>query len=117
MLLRGFTWLLVFQLLGTALNVLLLPFLPGPILGMVLLAIFLRLRGQVDKPLEQAANGLLKYLPLFLVPPATGIMMYGREVTADALAIFVSLTLSFVLVVPLVGRLMQALMVRSERPR
>lgn len=117
MLLRGLTWLISFQLLGTALNVLVLPFLPGPIIGMVLLVIFLRLRGQVDKPLEQASNGLLKYLPLFLVPPATGIMMYGQEVAADALAILVSLTLSFVLVVPLTGRLMQVLMARSEQQR
>src|SRR5690554_6132771 len=80
MLLRGLSWLIIFQLLGTAANVLFLPFLPGPIIGMVLLVVFLRLRGQVSAPLERASTGLLKYLPLFLVPPATGIMMYGREI-------------------------------------
>ena len=37
MLLRGLTWLVLFQLLGTALNVLILPVLPGPIIGLVLL--------------------------------------------------------------------------------
>ena len=37
MLLRGLTWLVAFQLLGTVLNVLFLPMLPGPIIGMVLL--------------------------------------------------------------------------------
>ncbi|MCR1761310.1 CidA/LrgA family protein, partial [Pseudomonas aeruginosa] len=37
MLLRGLTWLVLFQLLGTGLNVLLLPMLPGPIIGLVLL--------------------------------------------------------------------------------
>lgn len=114
MLLRGLTWLIAFQLLGTALNVLILPFLPGPIIGMVLLVVFLRLRGQVDKPLEQASASLLKYLPLILVPPAAGIMMYGPEVASDALAILISLTLSFILVVPLTGRLMQHLMARRE---
>ncbi len=31
--LRGLTWLILFQLLGTVLNVLLLPILPGPIIG------------------------------------------------------------------------------------
>lgn len=117
MLLRGLTWLIIFQLLGTGLNVLLLPFLPGPIIGMILLVIFLRFRGQGDAALEQASSGLLKYLPLFLVPPATGIMMYGQEVAADALAIMISLTLSFVLVVPLTGRLMQFLITRSEQRR
>lgn len=114
MLLRGLTWLIVFQLLGTALNVLVLPFLPGPIIGTVLLVIFLRLRGQVDEPVEQASASLLKYLPLILVPPAAGIMMYGREVAEDALAILASLTLSFIVAVPLTGRLMQYLMKRGQ---
>lgn len=39
MLLRGLTWLILFQLLGTALNVLFLPILPGPIIGLLLLFI------------------------------------------------------------------------------
>ena len=37
MLLRGLTALVLFQLLGTLLNVLWLSFLPGPIIGLVLL--------------------------------------------------------------------------------
>ncbi|MGT4700561.1 hypothetical protein PDB1_05774 [Pseudomonas aeruginosa] len=37
MLLRGLTWLGLFQLLGTGQNVLLLPMLPGPIIGLLLL--------------------------------------------------------------------------------
>ena len=41
MLLRGLTWLVLFQLLGTALNHLILPVLPGPIIGLVLLLIYL----------------------------------------------------------------------------
>ncbi|HLT05218.1 MAG TPA: CidA/LrgA family protein, partial [Pseudomonas sp.] len=36
MVLRGLTWLILFQLLGTVLNVLLLPILPGPIIGLLL---------------------------------------------------------------------------------
>ena len=45
LLIRGLSWLILFQLLGTALNVLFLPFLPSAIIGMVLLVVFLRLRG------------------------------------------------------------------------
>ncbi len=37
MLLRGLTWLVLFQLLGTAINHLFLPVLPGPIVGLLLL--------------------------------------------------------------------------------
>ncbi|KEZ74755.1 murein hydrolase transporter LrgA, partial [Pseudomonas syringae pv. syringae FF5] len=41
MLLRGLTWLVLFQLLGTALNHLFLAILPGPIIGLVLLMAYL----------------------------------------------------------------------------
>ena len=68
MLLRGLTWLVLFQLIGTALNHLLVPVLPGPIIGLLLLLVFLMVRGQVSEPLSQAASGLLRYLPLLLVP-------------------------------------------------
>ena len=37
MLLRGLTWLVQFQLLGTAINHLCVPMLPGPIIGLLLL--------------------------------------------------------------------------------
>ncbi|MEZ0199648.1 CidA/LrgA family protein, partial [Pseudomonas qingdaonensis] len=51
MLLRGLTWLVLFQLLGTAINHLFVPFLPGPIIGLLLLLLFLMARGEVGKPL------------------------------------------------------------------
>ena len=83
MLLRGITWLVLFQLLGTGLNVLLLPMLPGPILGMLLLFAFLVWRGEVPAPVGEAGGTLLRYLPLLLVPPAVGVMAYAREIAAD----------------------------------
>lgn len=115
MLLRGLTWLILFQLLGTALNVLFLPFLPSAIIGMLLLVIFLRLRGSVSESLGTAASGLLRFLPLLLTPAAVGVMMYGNELTTEAVSIFVSLTLTFILSVPLTGRLMQYLIERQSR--
>ena len=83
MLLRGLTWLVLFQLIGTALNVLILPMLPGPIIGMLLMFAFLRIRGEVGQPISEAATALLRYLPLLLVPPAVGVMVYTRQIAAD----------------------------------
>lgn len=83
MLLRGLTWLVLFQLLGTGLNVLLLPMLPGPIIGLVLLFGYFLARGEVGKPVNEAAGSLLRYLPLLLVPAAVGVMAYAREIAAD----------------------------------
>src|SRR3546814_20854198 len=73
MLLRGLTWLVAFQLLGTVLNVLFLPMLPGPLIGMVLLFAGLLARGRASESLQLAASRLLRYLPLLLIPPAVAI--------------------------------------------
>lgn len=115
MLLRGLTWLVLFQLCGTAINVLWLPMLPGPIVGMLLLFVFLLLRGEVGEPLSIAATGLLRYLPLLLVPAAVGVMVYMRVLTTDFWAIAGALILSLVLSLVFAGWLMQKLIERQTR--
>lgn len=115
MLLRGITWLVLFQLLGTGLNVLLLPMLPGPILGMLLLFAFLVWRGEVPAPLAEAGGTLLRYLPLLLVPPAVGVMAYAGEIAANFWALTATLVLSLVMALLFAGWLMQKLIDRQQR--
>jgi holin-like protein len=115
MLLRGLTWLVLFQLLGTALNHLILPVLPGPIIGLVLLLIYLMVRGEVGEPLSLAANSLLRYLPLLLVPPAVGVMVYAQQIAEDFWAIVGSLVISVTVSTVLVGWLMQRLIRRRPQ--
>ena len=115
MLLRGLTWLVLFQLLGTALNALFLPLLPGPIIGMLLLFVFLLLRGEVGEPITEAASGLLRYLPLLLVPPAVGVMVYAAQIAADFWALAGALGLSLLISLLFAGWLMQKLIDRQAR--
>lgn len=117
MLLRGLFWLVLCQLLGRAINALFLPMLPGPILGMLLLVVFLLCRGQVDEPIQQAASGLLKYLPLLLVPPAVGVMAYAEAIVADFWAVIGALVLSLILSLAFAGWMMQKLIERQARRR
>ena len=120
MLLRGLTWLVLFQLLGTALNHLFIAVLPGPIIGLLLLLVYLLVCGQVSEPLNEAAKGLLRYLPLLLVPPAVGVMVYAADIAADFWAIAGALVLSLLISMAFVGVLMQRLLKphanREERP-
>ncbi|MBC3411355.1 MULTISPECIES: CidA/LrgA family protein [Pseudomonas] len=115
MLLRGLTWLVLFQLLGTAINHLFLPILPGPIIGLLLLLAYLMMRGEVGKPLNEAASSLLRYLPLLLVPPAVGVMVYASDIAADFWAIVGALFISCLLTLVFVGVLMQKLIQRQAR--
>lgn len=115
MLLRGLTWLVLFQLIGTAINHLLVPVLPGPIIGLLLMLGFLIWRGEVGEPLSLAASSLLRYLPLLLVPPAVGVMVYARDIAADFWAIVGALVLSLVIAMGFVGLLMERMVKRKEQ--
>lgn len=52
MILQGLTWLVLLQLLGNLINLVLLPALPGPIIGMLLLFGLLLLRRSIPESLE-----------------------------------------------------------------
>ena len=83
MLLRGLTWLVLFQLIGTAINHLLLPVLPGPIIGLLLMLGYLVWRGEVGEPLSLAASSLLDpKTPLAPVNRRISITIMTREAEA-----------------------------------
>ena len=58
---------------------------------------------------------LLRYLPLLLVPPAVGVMVYAKDIVADFWAIVGALVLSLVIAMGFVGVLMQQMVKRKEK--
>ena len=73
--LRGMAWLLVFQSIGELLaRGLALP-LPGPVIGMLLLLLALRLPA-VRAPVAACADFLLAHLSLLFVPVGVGVMTH-----------------------------------------
>jgi len=67
--------LLLFQLAGEALRAATDTKVPGPVLGMILLAAFYILRRREPAPaLQHAADGLLSWLGLLFVPAGVGIV-------------------------------------------
>jgi len=117
MVLKGLTWLVILQLLGSVIHYSVLPALPGPIIGMVLLFGLLVLRRGIPEPLEKTAALLLQYLPLLLIVPAAGIMTSADALLADLPAITAGLVVSLMITVPLCGWLMQVLIRRMDRRR
>jgi len=117
MILQGLTWLVLLQLLGNLINLVLLPALPGPIIGMLLLFGLLLLRRSIPESLEKTAALLLQYLPLLLIVPAAGIMTSAGALLDDLPAIAAGLVLSLLITVPFCGWLMQRLIRRLDRQR
>ena len=73
--LRGLAWLLAMQSLGELLaRGLSLPF-PGPVVGMLLMLIALRVPA-VREPVAQCAQFLLSHLSLLFIPVGVGVMTH-----------------------------------------
>ena len=110
------------ELLARAFN---LP-LPGPVLGMGLLFLFLLVRGvqargtraqAVPVSLAAAADGLLGHLSLLFVPAAVGVMRYFDLLRANALAIVAAIAISTVLAMAATALTFKALSPsRDEKP-
>jgi putative effector of murein hydrolase LrgA (UPF0299 family) len=91
--LRGLAWLLAMQSLGELLSRgLALPF-PGPVIGMLLLLLALRLP-LVREPVAACANFLLSHLSLLFVPVGVGVMTHLGLLSQYGLRMLVVIVLS-----------------------
>jgi holin-like protein len=100
-LLAGLTWLLVVQCAGEAVAHATGASVPGPVLGMAILLVALRLRdgrgAAPDAPLGVAADGLARHLSLLFVPAGVGVMLHASRLAHEAGALAAALIGSTVL--------------------
>ena len=105
----GLVQILLFQSLGELISQFLLPTLPGPVIGLVLLVAWLVIRKGVNAELALVADGFSQYLGLLFVPAAVGVVLFLPQLKANALAIISALIGSVVLTIAssaLVARLL-----------
>lgn len=89
--------LLVFQAMGEGLaHALSLP-IPGPVIGMLLLFLYLILNGDAVHRLAPTSLELLRHLSLLFVPAGVGIMVHAQRLAAEWLPIMVALVASTVI--------------------
>lgn len=87
----GLVQILLFQSLGELVSKFLLPTLPGPVIGLVLLVVWLVLRKGINAELAMVADGFSQYLGLLFVPAAVGVVLFLPQLQANALAIMSAL--------------------------
>lgn len=106
---RGLTYLLLFQLCGEIISRFLDLPVPGNVMGMGLL-LFSLIVGWVDvKWIEEAAEILLSNMTLFFVPAGVGVMVYSDLIAAEWLPITVATVVSTFVVMAVTGLLAQKL--------
>ena len=95
----GLVQILLFQSLGELISQFLLPTLPGPVIGLVLLVAWLVIRKGVNAELALVADGFSQYLGLLFVPAAVGVVLFLPQLKANALAIISALIGSVILTI------------------
>ena len=103
------TLILACQLLGelavTSANV---PF-PGPVAGMVLLFLFLLIKGEIPEALSNVSGALLTNLSLMFVPAGVGVMVHFELLGSDALPLSLALIISTLLTIVITAMVMLVL--------
>ncbi len=95
----GLVQLFLWQALGELVSKFLLPSIPGPVLGLLLLLGFLVIKGEVNQPLAEVADGFRQHLGLLFVPASVGVVLYLPELQQHALAVGTALVVSVVLTI------------------
>lgn len=98
--LKGIIVLLFCQFLGECITKYFELLVPGPVIGMILLLIFLLIRKSSFHSLDNAVALHLRYLPLLFIPAAMGIItqidIITREFWAITIALFVGTLVALV---------------------
>lgn len=68
--------------------------IPGPVLGMLILFLFLLWRGRVPDGLDRTATGLLRGMSLLFVPAGAGVMLHFQLLGEALLPLSVALVVS-----------------------
>lgn len=109
--------ILVFYLMGEGISLLIGRFIPGSVIGMLLL--FGALSTKIVKPesVDTIAKALIANMVIFFLPPAVGIMNSLDVISRNIFGIVLASTLSTMLVIATVGLIQQRIGVRTFRKR
>jgi holin-like protein len=106
---HGLVQLFIFQALGELVSKFALPFIPGPVLGLVLLLVYLSVRGHVPASIDSVGGSVLQHLGLLFIPASVGVLLYLPLLKANAWAISAALVVSVVATVAVTAGLLKVL--------
>lgn len=112
--LKGIITLLIFQFIAECIAKLFELLVPGPVIGMVLMLIFLMIRKSSFPSLDSAVFLHLRYLPLLFIPAAMGIITQADIISKEFWAIFISLFIGTIVALAFSAKLMDYLTIREE---
>ncbi len=122
--LKGIFFIFLFQLVGEVVQKLLQLTFPGPVIGLILLVIFLLITGNtrfklISKSFEQdvvnAAQSILSYLSLLFVPIGVGVVIHVSLIEDQLLQVLALLFVGTLSTIGITAWVMQKVQGRAER--
>lgn len=104
---HGLLQLLLFQMVGEVVSKFLIPSIPGPVVGLALLLIFLGWLGEVPQNINLVGAAILQHLGLLFVPAAVGVVMFWPLLKEHIGAVMLALILSVVATIFVTGTLLR----------
>ena len=113
--LKGIIVLLLFQFLGECIAKFFSLLVPGPVIGMILLLVFLLIRKSSFHSLDNAVALHLRYLPLLFIPAAMGIITQIDIITKEFWAIAIALFVGTIVALAFSAKFMDYLTIKGEK--
>jgi len=105
----GLVQILLFQGVGELVSNFLLPLIPGPVIGLVLLLAYLAARTRVPKDVDRVGSALVQHLGLLFVPAAVGVVLFLPQLKSHGLAVALALVASVVLTIAVAALVLRLL--------
>lgn len=86
--------ILILLLVGTAIQTFIIPYIPGSVIGMILLFILLESKIIKLKQIEKISDFVLKNLALFFVPPGVQLLKYYKVIEGEILSVTIIIVVS-----------------------
>lgn len=100
---KGSFYILIFYFLGELFSKIIHNFIPGSVLGMILLFLALFFKLLHPDNVREVATAITKNMAVFFVPAAVGLMVYAGVLTKNLIAIVIAIGGSTVLIMATVS--------------
>lgn len=103
--LKGIFIILAYLIIGELASLAINNFIPGNVIGMVLLFVSLQIGLVKEESIEAVSTFLTKNMTILFLPPAIGLMATYKILGDNIITIILSIVVSTMLVLAIVGKL------------
>ncbi len=106
---EGLVQIFIWQGIGEMISKFLIPSIPGPVIGLILLVVYLSYKGEVNPNLGMVADAFRQHLALLFVPASVGVILFLPELKTHAFAVATALIVSVILAIAVTALVLKLL--------